>query len=164
MLHGPIALVATSCNSCRSWCWNNLSKSFCLAGVSWWISHSNSSIALCRSASAHIVATCWALFRRTWNWLSFDVVTFSAPYSKPPLHPGFYESFVLVNDGILLPIVHPLWHLQTSIFSDLESHPSSCIIASVHHPVLRGIDQSDFVGWQVESIHTMPALLQSPFH
>jgi len=41
----------------------------------------NYSIALCRSASDHMVAACRGLFRRTWNCLHLDVVTFSAPYS-----------------------------------------------------------------------------------
>ena len=81
MLLGPVALVPTSCNRCRSWCWNNLSKCLRLAGVTWWISRSNRSITLCRSASVHMVAACRARFRRTWNCLYFDVGSFSAPYS-----------------------------------------------------------------------------------
>jgi len=71
---------------------------------------------------------------------------------------------MLVTDGILLGTLHPLGPSQTSTFSVLEKHPSFCKIASVHHLVLWGIDQSDFVGWQVERIHIMPALLPSPFH
>jgi len=81
MLLGPVALVLTSCNSCRSRWWSNSSKSLRLAAVTWWISRSNRSIALCRSASDHMVAVCWALFRRTWNCLCFGVVIFSALYS-----------------------------------------------------------------------------------
>jgi len=81
MLLWPIALVPTSCNSCRSWWWNNLSNSLHLAGVTWRISRSNGSITLCRSASDHTVAACWAPFRHVWNCLCFDIVTFSALYS-----------------------------------------------------------------------------------
>jgi len=81
VLLGPVAWVPTSCNSCRSWCWNNSSNSLCWTGVIWWISRSNHSIAFCRSASYHLVAACWALFSHTWNCLHFDVVTFSAPYT-----------------------------------------------------------------------------------
>jgi len=77
----PVALVLTSCNCCRSLGWNDLSKSLRLVGVTWWISHSNRSIALCQSASDHMVAHCLALFRRTWNCHGFDVVTIAAPYS-----------------------------------------------------------------------------------
>jgi len=57
VLLGPVTLVPTSCNSCRSWCWNNLLKSSCWTEVAWWISHSNHSFALSRSASDHLVAT-----------------------------------------------------------------------------------------------------------
>jgi len=81
MLLRPVALVPTSSNSCRSWCWINLSKTLPLTGVIWWISRSNRSIALCRSGAEHFVAACRARFRRTWNCISFDVVTFSAPYT-----------------------------------------------------------------------------------
>jgi len=81
MLLGPVALVPTTCNCCRLWCWNHLSESLHLAGVTWWISRSNRSIALCQSASDHMVATRQTLFRCAWNWVLFDVVTFSVPYS-----------------------------------------------------------------------------------
>jgi len=84
--------------------------------------------------------------------------------AKPLLQDRFYESFDLATDGILLPTVHPLWPSQTSTFSVLEKHRSCCTIASVNHLVLWGLDQSDFVGWQVERIHIMAALLPSPFH
>jgi len=81
MLLEPIALVPTSCNSCRWWCWNTLSKSLCLAGVTWWISCFNRSIARRQSAYDHMVAACQALFGRTWNCCRFDVVPCSAPYT-----------------------------------------------------------------------------------
>ena len=77
----PVALFLTSWNSCRLWCWKNSSKSMHLTDVIWWISHSSHSIALSRSTSDHLVATCWALVRRTWNCLRFNVVTFSATYT-----------------------------------------------------------------------------------
>jgi len=34
---GPVALVPTSCNSCPSWCWNNLLRTLHLTSVTWWI-------------------------------------------------------------------------------------------------------------------------------
>jgi len=82
MLLGLVALVPTSYNSRRSLVWNNVSKSLLLAGVTGWISHSNRSIALGQSASDQVVATCPALFRRTWNCLRFVVETISAPYTR----------------------------------------------------------------------------------
>jgi len=81
MLLGQIAFVPTSCNCCHSWCWNNLWNSLPLAGVNWWISRSNRSIAICRSAADQMVTACPALFSRTWNCHRFDVVTLSAPDS-----------------------------------------------------------------------------------
>jgi len=78
MLLGPVALVPTSCNCCCSWYYNNFSKSLPLIGVSWWISHSNCPIAICRWASDHIVAACRELLRRTWYCVRFVVVIFSA--------------------------------------------------------------------------------------
>jgi len=81
-----------------------------------------------------------------------------------PLKHGLYESFGPVTDGIPLPTLHPLWPLQTLSFSVVEKHHCTCKIASVHHLVLRGIDQSGFVGWQVERIHIMPGLLPSPLY
>jgi len=83
MLLGPVALVPTSCSSCHSGCWNKLSNSVCLEGVTWWILRSNCSIALCQSASDYMIAACQALFRCTWNCLRFEFVTFSTPYSWP---------------------------------------------------------------------------------
>jgi len=53
----------------------------CLAGVTWWISRSNHSIVLCRSAYDHMVAPGRALFRRSRRCHRSDVATFSAPYS-----------------------------------------------------------------------------------
>jgi len=81
VLQGPDAFVPTSCISCHLWCWNSLSKSLRLPGVTWWIWRFNCSFALCRSASDHVVAACRTLFRLTWNFLHFDVVTFSAPFT-----------------------------------------------------------------------------------
>jgi len=82
----------------------------------------------------------------------------------PPLRHRSYESFLGATDGILLPTGHPVWHSQTSTFPVLEKYPSSGKIAWVHRLVSWGIDPSDFVGWQVERSHLMPALLPSPFH
>jgi len=45
MLLWPVLLVPSFCASCRSWCWNNFPKRLRLAGVTWWISRSNRSIA-----------------------------------------------------------------------------------------------------------------------
>jgi len=39
-------------------------------------------MALSRSASDHLVGPRQALFRRTWNCLHFDIVTFTAPYTR----------------------------------------------------------------------------------
>jgi len=81
-----------------------------------------------------------------------------------PLQHTSSKSFVRVTDGISLPAGHPLWPLETSTFSVVEKHPSSVNIAWVHCPVLWGIDPSDFVGYQVERIHIMPAPLPLPIH
>jgi len=77
-----VALVLTSCNSCCSWYWNNLSKSLRLTGVTWWISRSNCSIAFWQSAYDQVIATCRGPFRRTSNCLRFVVETFPIPSTR----------------------------------------------------------------------------------
>jgi len=80
ILLGLVALVPNSCNSCRSWCRNIYYNSLHFTGVTWWILHTNHSIALRWSRSDQVIVTCWALFGHTWNCLHFDVEQFSAPY------------------------------------------------------------------------------------
>jgi len=164
MLLGLVALVPTSCNCCRLWCWNNVSKILCLLGVAWLISHCNRSIAFWRSASEQVVAACQALFRCTWNCLRFIVETFSAHTLGPPVWSESYESFFCVTDGIPLPTGHPLSPSQTLTFSVLQKYTSSGKITSMHRLVVWGKDLSDFVGWQVERIRIIPGLLPSAFH
>jgi len=75
---GPVTFIPTSSYCCLWWCWNNLSKSWHLAGIRWWIWCSNCLIVLHRTATDLMVVACQALFRSTWNCLHFDAVTFSA--------------------------------------------------------------------------------------
>jgi len=81
VLLGPVASVRTSGNNCGSWCRNHLSNSLCLTGVTRWILCSTCSFTLNRSASAHLVATCWAQFNLTWHCLRFVVGTLSALFT-----------------------------------------------------------------------------------
>jgi len=83
VLAGPVGLVLTSCNSCRSWCWNDWLKSSRLTGVIWSISCSSRSFPISSSAFNHFIAACWTLFRCTQNFLCPGIVTFSAPYTWP---------------------------------------------------------------------------------
>jgi len=48
---GPVASVSTSCDSCHPLCWNRISHSLHVTGVTWWISCSKRFFALCQSAS-----------------------------------------------------------------------------------------------------------------
>jgi len=164
MLLGLGALVPTSCNSCRSWGWNNLSKTLRLTAVSWWIC---TPITQLPSDDQHL--TKWlplvGLYSGAPEIASVLLGKLFQPHTQgPPLPYESYESCVRVNDGIPLPTGHPLWPSQTSTFSVVEKYPSCGKIASVQRLVLWGIDPSDFVGGQVERIHMMPTLLPSPFH
>jgi len=97
VLLGQVSLVLTSWNSCCSWCWNEWWKSLHLTGVIWWISRSNHSIARSQSASDHLDAACCTLFRRTWNCLHFDVVTFSALYTRTSIAAQILWMFCACN-------------------------------------------------------------------
>jgi len=145
MLLELVVLVPTSWNSCHSWCWNNLLKRLRLAAVTLCISCSNCSITFWRSASDQVITACRALFRHTWNCFRFVEETFQLQTQRPPLQHKSFESFVRVTDGITLPTGHPIWPSQTSTFSVLEKLISYGKIAWEHHPVLWGIDPSDFV-------------------
>jgi hypothetical protein len=86
-------------------------------------------ITLLCSANQHL--TIWLpvvrLYSGTPEIASFLLQQLIQPYTpEPPEQYGFYTSFVLITDGILLPTVYPLWPLQTSIFSVLEKHSSFC--------------------------------------
>jgi len=97
MLLGSVALVPSFCKSGRSLYWNNLSKCSRLTGVPWWISFLYHCIAFWQSASDHMVAPCQTLFRHTWNWLCFDVETFSAPYTRTCIAAQILLIFCLHN-------------------------------------------------------------------
>jgi len=97
VLWGPVALVAAFCNSCCSWCWNNLSISFHWTGGTWRTSRCNWSVALCRSSTHHSVEVCLALFSSTTNCLHFVEVTCSAQYTWAFLAAWFYSFFRSCN-------------------------------------------------------------------
>ena len=78
---------------------------------------------------------------------SFYCSIFFCPVnSEYPLQQGVCQFSVFVTDGILWPIGHPLWPLQSSTFSVLKYHILSAKIVWVDHLVLWGIHHNDFVG------------------
>lgn len=146
VLLGLIGILPTSCNRCCSWCWNKYSKSLHLTWINIWISHSNRAVALCRSVSDHLVATCQALFRHSSNCLQFVVISISALYTWTTIAAKIvlifcscYSWHSLANGSFSLAFTDFI------IFA-LEKQPSAWNVALLHCLVLWGMNQSDFVG------------------
>jgi len=97
VLLGAATSVPTSCNSCLWECWYNFLKRLQLTEVICRIWYSNRLIALPRSASDHLVATCRALLRHTCNCFGFDVVTISAPYTTTSIAARIVRNFCSHN-------------------------------------------------------------------
>jgi len=78
---GPGCRIETSCYSCSSWCWDNLTNTLWMAGVYSWISLPNDSFTFCRSTSDNLIACCQVPLWCTPNSLHFVVLTITARYA-----------------------------------------------------------------------------------
>jgi hypothetical protein len=135
----PVARFPTSANYCLWRCWNNYLTSLHFPGFTCWFSRSNDWIALCQTASHHMVGASRALLLCTGNFLHFDAVTFSDLYTWSCIAALILWIFCS----------HNWWDSHancpsTLTFTDFDAFssripPLVLYIASVHCAVLWGI-------------------------